>query len=92
MNKALLKFSPLEHAYSQKFGIMPDRHIEKLLSDRCEKYNKNKNSCINCESRPCKYSKECGAIINANIREVWQDQKEFRKEFHIARSTPFKGV
>ena len=92
MNKALLKFSPLENAYAQKFGIMPDRHIERLLCDRCEKYNENRNACIYCDSRPCEYSKECGAIINANMREVWEEEKAFRKEFHVDKSSPFKGV
>lgn len=31
MNKAVLKFTPLEYAYEKKFGIMPDMHFERLL-------------------------------------------------------------
>lgn len=89
MNKALLKFSPLENAYAQKFGIMPDRHYEKLLGEKCQLYNTKR--CKKCYEGNCVYMKEVGDTINANMREVWQEQKEFRKEFHVARSTPFQG-
>lgn len=89
MNKALLKFSPLEHAYSQKFGIMPDRHFEKLLGEKCQLYSTER--CKKCHEGNCVYMKEVGDTINANMRQVWQEQKEFRKEFHVARSSPFQG-
>ncbi|MDE7324125.1 MAG: hypothetical protein K2N73_15710 [Lachnospiraceae bacterium] len=31
MKTARLNFSPLEHEYNKKFGVMPDRHFERLL-------------------------------------------------------------
>lgn len=90
MNKGLLKFSPLEHAYSQKFGIMPDRHFEKLLGEKCQLYSTER--CKKCYEGNCVYMKEVGDIINANMREVWEEQKVFRKEFHVATNTPFEEV
>ena len=90
MNKALLKFSPLEHAYAQKFGIMPDRHYEKMLTDLCDN-SKEPCNCVKCEKYPCTFLEVAGDTINANMRQVWQEQKEFRKEFHVARSSPFQG-
>lgn len=92
MNKALLKFTPLEHAYAQKYGIMPDRHYEKLLGEKCELYDKSQGCCKECYEYGCSALKEVGDTINANMREVWEEEKAFRKEFHVVRSSPFKGV
>lgn len=94
MNKALLKFTPLEHAYAQKYGIMPDRHYEKLLGEKCETYSQNNECCRKCYESfsGCNILKEVGDTINANMRKVWEEEKAFRKEFHVVKSSPFKGV
>lgn len=90
MNKALLKFSPLEHAYNNKFGMMPDYHFEKLLSEKCVLYNKEKGSCEKCFKCPCNYQDAVGDIINANMKEVWDSYKHIRT-FVDASKNPFQG-
>lgn len=43
MKTARLNFSPLEHEYCKKFGIMPDMHYERMLE---QGYTSEKASAI----------------------------------------------
>lgn len=88
MKKAKLRLNATEIAYCKKHGITPDRHYDKLLSDRC----KNGVKCNECSEYRCGLFDEVGKIINDNVHQIWEEQKAKHAAeitFSPAGDTPF---
>ena len=75
MKKAKLRVDSSELAYCKKYGVMPDRHFEKLLGEKCEKYRKDWRHCNGECHASCTFFDEVGDMINANMHAIWEEQK-----------------